>query len=735
MGSYETKQMPVRHEIKSQLAKLLATEDLVVEHKKVSTACFNVHTRVLTLPLWEKASNLVYDLLVGHEVGHALFTPDEDWSQNTKIPPQFVNVVEDARIEKLMKRKYMGLAKTFFNGYKELNDQDFFQLNDENLSKFNLADRANLWFKVGNYIDVPIQRGKEIEIINLIADTETFADVLIAAEELYKYCKKEKEQQQKVPDFDSHETGGDSQSSTNQPVETDDSSPEEEGESDNSQPNPDESYGGTAQGDEVQNTANDEEEPEVLTADSLENKLRDLINHDGYENVYVEIPQVNLETVIGKNADVHRDIDTSFNHQQNKHNEMCDERNLDRVDLFKYADEDYKKFKLSAQKEVNYLVKEFECRKAADSYARATTARTGVLDTSRLHSYKYSEDLFKKVSVIPDGKNHGLIFILDWSGSMSHVLQDTCKQLFNLVWFCKKVAIPFEVYAFTNEWRRGEYDYENKTHAPADRTPHYEAKEGLIQVEETFALMNLLTSKVSGKELEHQMLNVWRLSICFRDSYRAQYTYSNRLALSGTPLNEALMSLHQILPKFQRENKLQKVQCIVLTDGEANYPPYHVEIKRGYDSDSYIGARGINPDKTFLRDRKLGITYKFDYGYHQFTEVLLRNLKDKFPSVNFIGIRVLEGRNANRFINLYHNQSDKQYEVIQNDWKKLKSFTITNSGYDAYFGLSSSALSQDAEFDVAESATKSQIKSAFVKSLKTKKLNKKVLGEFISLVV
>jgi hypothetical protein len=727
--------MPVRHEIKSQLAKLLATEDLVVEHKKVSTACFNVHTRVLTLPLWEKASNTVYDLLVGHEVGHALFTPDEDWTQSAKIPPQFVNVVEDARIEKLMKRKYMGLAKTFFNGYKELNDQDFFQLNDENLSKFNLADRANLWFKVGNYIDVPIQKGKEIEIINLIADTETFADVLVAAEKLYKYCKEEKEQQQKVPDFDSHEQQGDSQSSTNQPVETDDSSSEEEGESDKSQPNPDESYGGTSQGDEVQNIVNDEKEPEVLTADSLENKLRDLINHDGYENVYVEIPQVNLETVIGKNADVHKDIDSAFNHQQEKNNQLCDERGWDRVDLFKYADEDYKKFKLSAQKEVNYLVKEFECRKAADSYARATTARTGVLNTSRLHSYKYAEDLFKKVSVIPDGKNHGLVFILDWSGSMSHVLQDTCKQLFNLVWFCKKVAIPFEVYAFTNEWRRGEYDYETQTYSPADRTSHYEAKEGLIQVEESFALMNLLTSKVSGKELEHQMLNVWRLAVCFGDSYRAQYTYSNRLALSGTPLNEALMSLHQILPKFQKENKLQKVQCIVLTDGEANYPPYHVEIKRGYDSDSYIGTRGINPDKTFLRDRKLGITYKFDYGYHQFTEVLLRNLKDKFPSVNFIGIRVIEGRNANRFISLYHNQGDKQYEVIQNDWKKLKSFTITNSGYDAYFGLSSSALSQDAEFDVADDATKSQIKSAFVKSLKTKKLNKKVLGEFISLVV
>jgi hypothetical protein len=152
MDSYETKQMPVRHEIKSQLAKLLATEDLVVEHKKVSTACFNVHTRVLTLPLWEKASSLVYDLLVGHEVGHALFTPDEDWTDKVKVPPQFVNIVEDARIEKLMKRKYAGLAKTFFNGYKELNEEDFFQIGDDNISTFNLADRTNLYFKIGNFV-------------------------------------------------------------------------------------------------------------------------------------------------------------------------------------------------------------------------------------------------------------------------------------------------------------------------------------------------------------------------------------------------------------------------------------------------------------------------------------------------------------------------------------------------------------------------------------------------------
>ena len=728
--------MSIRHEIKSQLAKLLATEDLVVEHKKVATACFNVHTRVLTLPLWEKASNLVYDLLVGHEVGHALFTPDEDWTETAKVPPQFVNVVEDARIEKLMKRKYAGLAKTFFNGYKELNEEDFFQVADDDISTFNLADRANLYFKIGNFISLDFN-SEEQEIINLIGATESFADALIAAEELYKYCKKEKEQEQKVADFDSHETQGNSQSPASDFVETNDSSSEQEGGSDNSSENQsEESYGGTAQGDETPVKSSDtKDDPEVRTADSLEDKIQNLVNNDGYESVYVEIPQVNLNTIIAKNSEVHKEINDSFAHQQKLHNEHAEEKRYTPVNLYKDSDLEFKKFKSSAQKEVNYLVKEFECRKAADQYARASTARTGVLDTTRLHTYKYNEDLFKKVSVIPDGKNHGLVFVLDWSGSMSDVMIDTCKQLFNLVWFCKKVSIPFEVYAFTNEWRRGEWDYEKERYLAADREPHYQKKDGLLVVDETFSMMNVLTSKVSGKELEHQMLNIWRLAYCFGRGYSCSYTYSNRMSLSGTPLNEALIALHQILPKFQKENKLQKVQCIVLTDGEASQLVRHKEVQRKWDKEPYIGTGYIQPMSTFLRDRKLGTTYKIHYAHHQFTDVLLTNLKDKFSSTNFIGIRVIEGRSVNYFLQMYYSQNDKEYGKIQNDWKKLKCFNITKSGYDAYFGLSSTALAQDTEFEVGEDATKSQIKSAFVKSLKTKKLNKKVLGEFISLVV
>ena len=93
-------------------------------------------------------------------------------------------------------------------------------------------------------------------------------------------------------------------------------------------------------------------------------------------------------------------------------------------------------------------------RKQQTLYSRSHVSKTGVLDCTKLHTYKYNEDLFKKVNVIPDGKNHGLIFILDWSGSMGGIIEDTVKQLMNLVWFCSKVNIPFEVYIFSNQYAK-----------------------------------------------------------------------------------------------------------------------------------------------------------------------------------------------------------------------------------------------------------------------------------------
>jgi hypothetical protein len=706
--------MPVNHEIKSQLAKLLATEDLVVEHKKVETACFNVHTRVLTLPMWEKASNTVYDLLVGHEVGHSLFTPDEDWIQERKIPPQFVNVTEDARIEKLMKRKYAGLAKTFYNGYKELSDDDFFQLGDEDISTYNLADRANLYFKVGNFLSLDFTV-EEQNIINQIGDAETFAEALDAAEILYKYCKQKQQEETKV-NLDSHEnqqSGSDSNSAS-------DFANQEEGENEAETESSDDSDQTGGESETTQGEMGGEDfDLEVKTAQSLEDALKDLVNKDGWENTYVEIPKLNVKQIIISNTEIHNICKESWASYSDTRDETFGE-----------TDKDFREFKRSAQKEVNYLVKEFECRKAADSYARATTARTGVLDCTKLHTYKYNEDLFRKVTTLANGKNHGLVFVLDWSGSMSRVMLDTVKQLFNLIWFCKKVNIPFEVYAFTNSYPIIKYDENNK---PIFPEPSYQKKEGLLRVDEYFSLLNMLTSKTNGKTLEDQMLNIYRIACNFSDQHYTKYAVPVGLDLSGTPLNEALIALHEILPAFQKDNNLQKVQCVILTDGEAAPLKYYKEFNRRYEDGPYLGLNSVGTNG-FLRDRKTGNTYSLNVEWYGFTDVLLRNLRDKFPTVNFIGMRILEPRDANSFIRRYTGYIGTEYDKITSSWKKEKTFSIKNSGYHTYFGLSATALANDAEFEVAEDATKTQIKTAFVKSLKSKKMNKKVLGEFVELV-
>ena len=695
----------------------------MVENKYVETAQFNVHTRVLTLPVWERASSQVYDMLVAHEVGHALYTPDSDWFKDRKISPQFVNIVEDVRIEKMMKRRYAGISKTFYRGYEELAEEDFFCIENEDIGKMNLADKANLYFKIGSFVDIPFNSFEESNLIKKISDVETFDDVLDVAEELYKFCKQQQVMKTKTDDLqveggqsegeDQPETDSQEQSAPSVPNGTNEapsSNDYDSDEFDSEEPEDSDSYGGT-----------ENDEPEVSTALSLEDALKELASNEGWENVYLELPKLNLNQIVIPNEEVHSRFD--------EWKEWMEVHELDEEDIFGRADMEFQNFKKSAQKEVNYLVKEFECKKAADSYARATTARTGVLDCSKLHTYKYNEDLFKKVTTLAEGKNHGLVFVLDWSGSMGSVLEDTLKQLFNLMWFCKKASIPFEVYAFTNEYPKDPSNEEKLFDLRLQTTP-YEKRENLIAVGPWFSMMNVFTSDVKLKELERQMRNFYRLS--YNMTRWSNAPIPTGLGLSGTPLNEAFISLHQILPQFKKQHKIQKVQCVVLTDGEAGGMKYHKEIQRRWEEGPFLGVGSVQQN-AFLRNRKTGNTYSFDCEWWQMSDIFLKDLRDSFTDVNFIGIRVLESRDAGAFIRRYAGWTPK-FEKIQKVWKKERAFALHDAGYHTYFGMSAAALSNDAEFDVDEGATKAKIKSAFAKSLKNKKMNKKVLGEFIELI-
>ena len=185
-------------EAKSNLAKLLATENLTVEHKKVKTAYFDLQKRLLVVPIWKEMNVDILDLLLAHEIGHALYTPQGEWKEaiDKKIPQSFLNVVEDARIEKLIKRKYPGLSQSFIKGYRDLIANDFFKTADKDVNEMLLIDRLNMHFK-SSHVESTIEFNDDVELefVDRMAKVETFAEVEVLAKDLAEYCKGEAELQ------------------------------------------------------------------------------------------------------------------------------------------------------------------------------------------------------------------------------------------------------------------------------------------------------------------------------------------------------------------------------------------------------------------------------------------------------------------------------------------------------------------------------------------------------------
>ena len=705
-------------EVKGTLARLLAQEDLIVEQRQVDTASFDVERRILTLPLWEKAEASVLDMLIAHEVGHALYTPNK-WDFLGEIPLSFVNVVEDVRIEKLMKRRYAGLPKTFYNGYRDINAKDFFQLQFADLEEFGLVDRINLFYKVGMFHNIPFKNDQEIAFRDECANVETFDEVLDLASRIAKY------QQEQVSDKSTSQTdeegaeeapsteqgsGGQTQSSQEESTESKDTqgqeaptnTTQEDGQESEetsndaptpAQPNGKGTTGGKAHGDDL----------EAVTDSLLKESIQNLVDSESAPITYIQTPELLLDKVIVETQEWVDVLDEYWN----------------KYEGFDFAkiDSEWARYKSQSSKEVNYLVKEFEMKKSASAYARTTVSKTGVLDCSKLFQYKYNDDIFKKISVTPDGKNHGLIFNLDWSGSMSHILFSTMKQLLNLIQFCNKVGIPFEVYAFTNEW-----DSESVQKVK-------EVKENEITIEK-FNMIKFASSDLKKRDLDKVMKYMFRTAFCM--TYRAaDYNIPYKLYLSGTPLNEAIISMKQILPIFQKRNKVEKCHIINLTDGEGSCVMRNKKWGH-YDYDKLVSG---HIGDCQLRDRKVGRIYKtFGYSYYDssHTDIFVENLMDNFPNTNVISIRLCSGTDFNR---VSYNWEFEEREKNKAQWRKHKSFIDMNSAYTrSLYILSNSLDDADNAFEVKEDARKQDISRAFKKSQKNKSTSKRILNEFISVI-
>lgn len=699
-------------EVKGTLAKLLATENLTVEHRKVSTACFDVDKRLLILPIWKTASNTVYDLLVGHEVGHALYTPNQDCKGVSKA---FVNVLEDARIERMMKVTYPGLRKSFFEGYKELWDRDFFGVKNDDPQTLSLIDRINLYFK-GNP-NIPFA-DEEMVWINRAENTKTFEDVLQLSKELYDYVSEKQEEPQEFPPMPSSENG---EKQADREIESSDDGESEQQEKEwptENDPEQDHRNDRDFSKDDADletpsyQGSTDIDETKSVTDEALAQALETLVDDNAKEWVYLNAPDPKVEDFI-----------TPFKVTQETLYKHFYDQTRDNVwrENVQYAVDHYSSFKKDTQKTVNYLCKQFEMKKSAEEYRRAATSKTGVLDTNKLYTYKYNDDIFKKITVIPEGKNHGLVMYLDWSGSMQSQLLDTLKQTYNLIWFCKKSGIPFRVYAFQSG-----YGY-------SDMDENADQKEGQLAIASDFRLLEFFSSRQNAKSLEKSMQLVYTQVFAmggWRLSYLSEYT------LGGTPLAEAVYCTRNIVNTMKKVERVSKVNVICLTDGESNPMSY---VHRFEDDHPYRAGEckyqylcHTRGKVFFLRDPKTGYTRKISHHPYETTKEIVSFYRE-ITDYNWIGIRLCAKGDLTKLVREF---AYDQIDAIDKQWKKERFASIkeragfTEAFYmpDKNIGMGSTNIEVKQKKEVA---TKAELTRAFKKHMGSKMTNKTILNAFI----
>ena len=774
----------IRTASKDILARAMAMEDITVEHRAdVPTAYFDTKNRTLCLPVWEDMDDSLYDMLVGHEVSHALHTPTEGWQEfvgegkGSAMRHMFINCVEDARIERQIKDKFPGLRRDFASAYKSLHERDLFELAGRDISELPLIDRLNLEFKLGLFglVDVPFS-AEEKPYVKRMAEATTFEEVMTLAEELYdRQVEEDAEKQeqesgegQPAPSSGDDEEGEGSGAGSGEDTEDSDDAgegagglgdDEENEDGQNSDDSGNESESGEDSGDSMNDDTDDGESADSQdgesgqngdgldysdyenntdaagsTQRSFEKGVEDMRNDDGTDFAYRTLPDLNLENVIVG----WKDIDTLWNGQHERNTNHTDSdgslrtaQNHRMQELRNEQTRDCQSFLNKARPTVMHMVQQFQMKQAADADKRTSIAKTGVLDTVSMINYRWSEDIFVKNEVHADGKNHGIVIYIDWSGSMSGILQDTVEQCLVLTEFCQKAGIPFDVYAFSSNTYvpnpKGFSRYSDEYRKIVDSMearPQYTADRDDALRPHTFQLYHYLSSQMNARQYKTAVQNFWNTSqgAC----YRGGYSIPDCLQLGCTPLNEAVLSGLQIIPEFQRQNGVQIVNAVFLTDGEG-----HSMGLRGYSRNNQVSV---------LRDQKTQRTYRVENtgGYGQETDTMLQLLKDR-TGCNTIGIRLHDNKNIKNMRWTWWSDgsvdSDKAFEEACRNYKKDNYCVIPSNGYDGYFCVKGTvSVEFDALEDLPDEASFTRLKNAFIKGNTSKKSSRVIANRLIDII-
>ena len=813
---------------KSMLAKILASENITVEHGNYETASMDVKNRILRLPIWKEMSGSLYDLMVLHEVGHALYTPEDGWHESASDKgsgyKSFLNVVEDARIERKIKDKYPGGRKAFTEGYLDLIEKDFFGIKGVDLNTLNLIDRINLYFKGGFVHDIEFTE-EELEFVEKVRNTMTWDDVVRVTNELYEYAKENEsetdmsdhsmmsmadsgdgESEEMEMDMEGEESadfsdeieeamdemkkrgleagdeekedsetsgpsaeneGEDKDSDSEGESVGDESADNEEGsESKDSSDEPSEDSsgkhdgfgGGASRGEMVEGGKSIEIDPSSFTDKIFRNRESELVqdSDSGYSIDYGNMPVADTSRIIVDFKEIHELI--------TKHYKQSFENFKDSDEIGR-AQKGFIKFRSDNKKTVEYLAKEFEMKKAADAHSRTATANSGIIDTGMLHEYKYNEHIFKKINVTTDGKNHGLVMVVDWSGSMNANIKGTIEQMMVLVMFAKRVNIPFEVFLFSDSYpseaRRefGRRDATGWTHKDG-------GKNGDLLIN-GFNLLNVFSSRMRANELHTAYINMTALAQCFDHDnggygyYRGYRTMPSELSLGGTPLNDSLLTMHTYLPEFKSKNNVQIVNLIYLTDGDSAGGEY-VWDRRSITRKDYTGncyekyeeirnlERGYRWNrsqkvKTILRDTKTKKEYAIDfygagrYSRNEMTNTLVEILRDAHGVnvVNFYIIPKLSRYDIVDFVSDKSENKSEEIERLHSCWRKEGHIIGENYGgwTELYLIRGGKNLDvKETNLDVNTGAKKGEIKRAFAKMNKNKLKNRLLLSKFVDMV-
>ena len=784
---------------KSILARALAEENLKVIHNpSLETAMFDVVNRTLMLPVWENISSELYDLLVGHEVGHALYTPDIDAGKSNdctdgpwttiaqeiggNVHAQYVqmllNIVEDARIEQKIKEKYPGLRRDFTIGYREMLDKDFFSTKDADVSKMAFGDRVNLHFKVGNYLTIPFSADEQV-IVDRIEKNKSFEGTCSISSDIFDFIGGKK---QNIP-------------KTQQPQNVNVISTPGQNGNDQSSGQGQSQSGNSAQGNGKMSTPSAGDQQTQNGTNPFDGNKTPQPNHNtnsgspamGAGTGQV-LEQMTTQTALDKNQqmNVSKKISNSnyyslptpdtknmivpcnkvLNHLS-EHFATFRSAGGSHATYMNRLDAKYTRLMETTRPLIGQLIQQFDMKKAADEQKRTTTARSGKLDCDRLCLHKITDDIFLNYINIADGKNHGMVMVIDWSSSMQLSTEDVLTQVVLLSLFCRRMSIPFDVYLFSSQTHAARYCGHNidikqqwitkgtiksySTHSKTyDNHDRYN-NTGTTETEE-LVLIQVLSSDMKASDLTTALKNLFTLGqfvtnprelrVDEKTGFDFQYAIHPPSGLSqgNTPLDSAIIAMMDIVSKFQQKHKVQIVNTIFLTDGET----------------------GFSPIRTSNHSNEIVHVYcpfnKKEYDVSKFTcstDALLDMFGDATGSTT-VGFFVVVNKKGCKYINGVDHKEDLAkmhstgfYECprivkeIRYNYaigkRELGNVDVMNHGYDRLFILPTQSMTEVTEVDdalsnIPQNATLTRIRNTFLKAVETRTASRGFINRFADVI-